>query len=124
MAQKKGTTTNLEKLAGWDIDYYLSLSDDECSVCLTQKELYLLRNPLRQMEWATRWQSQIGTPKPDIENIAERLAYKLSGTNCCEVDYCAEIVDCIETSVAVQNALDVSSQSRNLTSKPDRKSVV
>src|SRR3546814_14342529 len=92
MAQKKGTTTNLEKLAGWDIDYYLSLSDDECSVCLTQKELYLLRNPLRQMEWATRWQSQIGTPKQDIENIEERLAYKLSGTNCCEVDYCAEIV--------------------------------
>lgn len=91
--QARGTTTNMTKLASWDIDEYLGYSDNECIVCLTEKELYLLRNPLRQMEWSTRWTSEIGTMQPDIATIAEVLAFKMSGQNC--IDFCQYMIDCI-----------------------------
>lgn len=91
--QTKGTTTNMSKLVAWDIDEYLGYSDEGCLICLTQQELYLLRNPLRQMEWSTRWTSELGTAQPDRSSIAERLAYKLSGTNC--IDFCQMMIDCL-----------------------------
>jgi len=92
--QIRGTTTNLSKLVAWDIDYYNSLSDEEnCIVMLSEKELYLLRNPLYQMGWSTRWTSVQGTQQPNRELIAENLSFKLSGSEC--MDFCQLIIDCI-----------------------------
>lgn len=93
--QTKGTTTNMKKLSSWDIDFYESLSDDEdCILFLSEKELYLLRNPLRQMKWSTRWTSELQTSMPDISTIAENLDYKMSGDAC--MDFCQMIIDCID----------------------------
>ena len=103
MAQTKGTTTNLTKLVSWDIDEYQAFTDDECYVCLTEKEMYLIRNSLRVMEWWTRWTSELNTTLPDIATIAENLAFKVSGEQC--LDICQAIIECIDTDTDVQNAI-------------------
>jgi len=108
--QLRGTTTNMTKLVAWDIDEYLSYSDeDDCNVCLSPAEKYLIRCTLRAMKWETRWTSEIGTEIPDISNIAENLAYKMGDQNCCDI--CPQVADCIETSQDVIDALNYFNQS-------------
>ncbi len=93
--QTKGTTTNLTKLVSWDIDLYESMSDEEdCLVWLSQRDKYLLKNALRQVEWSTRWTSEQGTPQPDKILIAENMAFKLSQEYC--VDFCQLFIDCLD----------------------------
>lgn len=93
--QTKGTTTNMTKLVAWDIDQYLSFSEEEdCFIQVSERDKYVLRNVLRQVKWDTRWTSEIGTEQPDRSTIAENLAYKLSQEYC--VDICAEIIACID----------------------------
>lgn len=85
----------MTKLVSWDVDDY-ALFDDEngCLVCLTPRDMYLLRNCLRQMQWSTRWTSDVGTALPDIKTIAENLGYKMSQAGC--IDLCAVIIACID----------------------------
>jgi hypothetical protein len=91
----RGTTTNMTKLVAWDIDEYNDFSNEEdCFIILSPQEKYLLKNALRQVKWSTRWTSELGTPQPNREEIAENMAYKLSQEYC--VDFCQAIIDCIE----------------------------
>jgi len=93
--QKKGTTTNMTKLVSWDIDLYNSMSEEEdCLIWLSERDKYLLKNALRQVEWSTRWTSEIDTAQPNREQIAEEMAFKLSQEYC--VDICQLIIDCID----------------------------
>lgn len=102
--QVKGTSTNMSKLVAWDIDNYLAYSNEnDCNICLSPAEKYLIRCALRVMKWKTRWTSELGTMLPDISTIAENLEYKMADENCCEI--CAEVAECIENDTDVQNAI-------------------
>lgn len=99
----KGTMTNLGKLVGWDIDHYLSLSDEECLICLSERDRYALGQALMQMRWSTRWNSDIGTPLPDLDAIASRLDDKMSDESC--IDICQMIIDCIANNQTIQQQI-------------------
>lgn len=51
--------TNLDKLTSWDRSFYDSLSADSRSICVTEQQIYLLGQALRQMEWSTRWHGDV-----------------------------------------------------------------
>lgn len=103
MVFNRHTSQSDDKAVGWDIDFYNSLDDTACLVCLTNKEKYVLGQALRQARWSTRWDSLQGTALPDIDAIASELDLKMSLDGC--IDFCAEVVECIETDLSTQNAL-------------------
>lgn len=78
-----GHRTNFEKLVRWDADYYKSLTDDDCVVCLTERQIYLLGQIIDQLTWEnTRW---IGDKSElDFGNIAEDVEYRLEERMTCE----------------------------------------
>lgn len=47
--------TNKTKLIQWDTEFYNSLSDDDCLVCLSEKQKYVLGQILEPIKWSTRW---------------------------------------------------------------------
>lgn len=67
---------NRNKLVRWDADYYKSLTDDDCLVCLTERQVYLIMNMLEQIKWyTTRW---IGDKSGlDFDDISTNLAYRI-----------------------------------------------
>ena len=74
--------TNFDKLARWDADYYNTLSDDECIVCLTEKQVYLLGQVIEQLTWyKTRWTGD--TAGLDFDKISGDLNYRLSERMTC-----------------------------------------
>lgn len=75
--------TNFTKLTRWDADYYKSLTDDECIVCLTEREVYLLNEAIRAIRWSgTRWIGNIiGL---DFDEIASNLQYRLDERMTCQ----------------------------------------
>lgn len=75
--------TNFTKLTRWDADYYKTLTDDECIVCLTEREVYLLNEAIRAMRWSsTRWIGNIiGL---DFDEIASNLQYRLDERVTCQ----------------------------------------
>jgi len=89
----KGTLTNISKLVGWSVDEYDELTEDECLVCLTEKELYLLGQAMQQMRWTTRWDNPNELPLPDLDTIASTLDEKMSPDTC--LDFCQLMIDCI-----------------------------
>lgn len=93
--------TNKDKLVNWDADFYNSLSDDTCNVCLTEKQRYLIGQIIDQLNWHTRWYGDIDGM--DLSAISGDLEYKVSGMADCTD--CGSIVDCIENNQATQDAL-------------------
>lgn len=75
--------TNFEKLVRWDADYYKELSDDDCIVCLTEREVYIIGQITDMLRWRrTRWIGDIlGL---DFDLIASNLEYKLSERMTCQ----------------------------------------
>jgi hypothetical protein len=75
--------TNFEKLVRWDADYYKSLTDDDCIVCLTEREVYIIGQITDMLRWKrTRWIGDIlGL---DFDLIASNLEYKLSERMTCQ----------------------------------------
>ena len=75
--------TNFEKLTRFDADFYKSLSDEDCIVCLTEKQIYVLGQTLEQIGWArTRW---IGdTSGLDFDAISSDIQYALREKMTCE----------------------------------------
>lgn len=75
--------TNFDKLVRWDADYYNSLSDEDCIVCLTQQEVYLIGQITDMLRWKnTRWIGNlVGL---DLDLIASNLEYKLSERMTCQ----------------------------------------
>jgi len=77
------TKTNFEKLVGWDADFYKELSDDDCIVCLTEREVYIIGQITNALRWkATRWIGDIAGL--DFDLIASNLEYKLSERMTCQ----------------------------------------
>ena len=75
--------TNFDKLARWDADYYNSLSDDDCVVCLTEKQVYLIGQIIEQLTWAkTRWTGDIDGL--DLDKVSSELNYRISERMTCE----------------------------------------
>lgn len=79
---KRIPLAQIEKLARWDADYYKSLSDDDCIICLTEKEVYLLGQVIEQIRWHnTRW---IGDKSGlDFDLITSTVEYKLEERMTC-----------------------------------------
>jgi hypothetical protein len=75
--------TNFEKLTRWDGDFYKSLSDDDCIVCLTEREVYLIGQILEPLTWAgTRWLGDV--VGLDFKAISAQLEHKLSERMTCQ----------------------------------------
>jgi len=94
------TKTNFDKLVRWDADYYKSLTDDDCIVCLTEREVYLVGQILDMLRWKnTRWVGNlIGL---DFDLIASNLEYKLS-----ERMTCQNISTLLEKITTLENKID------------------
>lgn len=74
--------TNFEKLMRWDADYYKSLSDDDCIVCLSEKQIYLIGQMIEQMTWyKTRWTGDVS--ELDFDRISSDLNYRISERMTC-----------------------------------------
>jgi hypothetical protein len=75
--------TNFEKLVRWDADYYKELTEDDCIVCLTEREVYIIGQITDMLRWKrTRWIGDIlGL---DFDLIASNLEYKLSERMTCQ----------------------------------------
>jgi hypothetical protein len=77
------TKTNFEKLVRWDADYYKELTDDDCIVCLTEREVYIVGQIIDMIRWSrTRWIGDLlGL---DFDLIAGNLEYKLAERMTCQ----------------------------------------
>jgi len=67
----------------WNADYYKSLSDDDCIICLTEKQIYLVGQYLEAITWEnTRW---VGDKSGlDFVGIAGNLEEALAERMTCE----------------------------------------
>lgn len=75
--------TNWEKVVGWDADFYKAIPDEDCIVCLTEKQVYLLAQTLDQLTWdRTRWQGD--KTGLDFDAIASEVQYALRERMTCE----------------------------------------
>lgn len=74
--------TNFNKLVRWDADFYNSLPDDDCIICVTEQEVYLLGQILDMLRWSkTRWIGNL--VGMDFDLIASNLEYKLAERMSC-----------------------------------------
>jgi hypothetical protein len=88
------TKTNFDKLVRWDADYYNALTDDDCIVCLTEREIYLVGQIIDMLKWKnTRWIGNI--VGLDFDLISDNLEYKLSERMTCQ--NITKLLDKIET---------------------------
>lgn len=73
--------TNKDKLTAWHKPTYDSKADDDCIVCLTEKQIYLVGQALTQMAWDTRWLE--GIPE-NISSVIGELEFRLADKMPCE----------------------------------------
>jgi len=79
----KKNRVQLDKLVKWDADFYKSLSDDDCIICLSEREIYLVGQVFDQLRWGnTRWAGD--KSGLDFDLIASNLEYKLAERMTCE----------------------------------------
>ena len=76
-------STNFDKLVRWDADYYKDLTDDDCIICVTEREVYIIGQIIEMIKWSrTRWIGDIlGL---DFDLIASNLEYKLAERMTCQ----------------------------------------
>lgn len=75
--------TNFNKLVRWDADFYKDTPEDDCIVCLTEREVYLIGNIIDALKWSgTRWVGNI--VGLDFDKIASDLKYKLDERMTCQ----------------------------------------
>jgi len=75
--------TKPEKLTRWDADWYKSLTDDDCIVCLSERQIYLIRMMLEPLTWVnTRWVGDIADL--DFDLIKSELQFALDDKMTCE----------------------------------------
>lgn len=91
--------TNKLKLVSWNADYYKTLSDDTCLVCLSERQRYLLGEMIRQIAWATRWMGD--TSGLDLDAIAGSLEYGLAN-----MDYCANLTEILNQITNLSTKID------------------
>lgn len=95
--------TNFDKIVRWDADFYNSLSDSDCIVCLTDQQIYLVGQIIEQLKWAnTRWSGN--TSGMDFVNISEELEYRLADRMTCQqITSMANTINRMELSIAELN---------------------
>jgi len=96
--------TKPEKLTRWDADWYKSLTDDECIVCLSERQIYLIRMMLEPLLWSSsRW---IGDKSElDFDLIKSELQFRLDEVMTCE--QLTTILDTVnELQLAITNILN------------------
>jgi len=77
------TRTNFEKLTSFDADFYAALTDNDCIVCLTERQVYILGQTLEQITWLrTRWVGN--TTGLDVDEISSEIQYRLAERMTCE----------------------------------------
>jgi hypothetical protein len=59
------------KALQWYSDFYNSRSDEECVICLTERQVYLIGIIIDSLGWSTRWIGDISGL--DLERIAADL---------------------------------------------------
>jgi len=107
--------TNPNTLLRWDADWYKSLPDEDCVVCLTEKQIYLIHEMLEPLLWVnTRW---IGdTSDLDFDLIKSDLQFALDERMTCEkltllaqqIESISAQIDLIQNSVFQgDNTIDV-----------------
>lgn len=93
------TKTNKKKLVSWDADFYNTLSDEYCIICVTEKQRYLLGETIRQVEWLTRWVGD--TSGLDLNAIAGELQYGIAN-----MEYCINITEILTIVTQLNNKVD------------------
>jgi len=75
--------TNFAKLVRWDADWYKSLTDEDCIVCLTERQIYLIHEMLEPIVWVnTRWVGDVSGL--DFDLIKSDLQFALDERMTCE----------------------------------------
>jgi hypothetical protein len=90
-----------DKRVRWSWDYLQSMTENENLYLLTEREVQFLLTPLSVANWATRW---FGSSVPSEDERQELIAI-VQERLLTPMDICALIVDCIENSESVQEAL-------------------
>jgi len=100
--------TNFNKLVRWDADFYNTLSEDDCIVCLTEKQVYVLGQTIEQINWfRTRWTGD--TDGLDFDKISSDLNYRLS-----ERMTCQNLTTILETIINLQETVTALQQTVNI----------
>jgi len=83
MPTKAMAKDNRDRLQRFDADWYKSLSDEDCIVCLTERQVYLLHQIIDPITWVrTRWYGD--KSDLDFNQIAANLAHALDERMTCE----------------------------------------
>lgn len=72
----------VHKNVGWDADYYNSLSEDDCIICLTERQVYLIGIVVGVIQWVTRWTGNV--TGMDLDEIASELEYRIAERMTCQ----------------------------------------
>jgi len=93
--------TNFKLLVRWDADWYKSLTDDDCIVCLTERQKYLIHEMLEPITWVnTRWVGDIS--ELDFDLIKSELQFALD-----EDMSCTKLTDILTTIQLLQQQINI-----------------
>lgn len=95
--------TKIYKNVGWDADFYNSLSDDECIVCLTERQVYLIGVVIGTIQWSTRWIGNI--TGFDLKAIQDNLEYRIAERMTCQ-NVSTLLQKIIDLEIAIDNISD------------------
>lgn len=97
------TNKSTYKIVGWDADYYNGLSDDECLICLTEKQVYLIGVVIGAIQWSTRWIGNI--TGFDLKAIQDNLEYRIAERMTCQ-NVSTLLQKIIDLEIAIDNISD------------------
>ena len=104
----------------FDADFYNSLSDEDCIICLTEKQVYLAGQIIQQITWSkTRWLGDLSGM--DLGEISANYEYRLAERVTCEtLTLLATQVAALSEQVAnLQNQINQTNILINAESTPD-----
>jgi len=92
---------NKSKLVRWDADWYKELPEDDCIVCLTERQIYLIHEMLEPINWVvTRWVGD--TSGLDFDLIKSNLQFALDERMTCEkLTQLIEIVENLQQQINI-----------------------
>lgn len=74
---------NLQKIIRWDYGFYAAQGTQDCLVCLTPQQIYLVGQIIEPLKWKnTRWVGD--TSQVDLGDISANLEYRLSEAIMCD----------------------------------------
>ena len=97
------TNKSTYKNVAWDADFYNSLTDDECIVCLTERQIYLIGAIIGVIRWTTRWIGNI--TGMDLDAIQSDLEYRIS-----ERMTCTSVSDILNKITSLEQQINITQQ--------------